>query len=675
MTFSTAPALSRRFFITLLLGLALTLGFTGRGLYFQTALLEEGDTAANALQIENAKRFRELYGNYSRFEFNHPGPAFFYTYAAGEELFHHLLGVTKSPGAAHLLVCMLTQVFFFALALAIICAHTGWRLVLPFALALAAWHFGRQGQAFMSIWPPHVLTMPFLTFLAATISVGAGNLAHLWALVLAGGFLFHGHVAQPLFVGGLGSLALGLAMWRAGGPAFWRQLRKPHRRQLWFAVTATVLFMLPLAVDVATLGAKSNVATILGRFTANTSDSKGLVQSALYFFSFATDATNQGDLFSQLGPATSEFFREHAWPLAVGALVLTLPLAAAWRWRRAPAEPGAFFRAAGLIYTTTIGLCILWGIAQAGPMENFNGFFYHGVFFFAAVLGWAALTTHWQPRVPAALAVVLCLASAPLFARNFFQGQRTGDEAQATMQKGVRAALAADPNARPKLLVFEHTNWPKAVGVALALDRSGPGVFVTSWWEFMFGRRLDASLLPQNPEDLTAVWWIAAPAAGGFPVTADAAIFLEPPSIGSGDTISLAGGANGFRHAVTGLTVGNIEFACTNERRVVFLLTPQPAAADMRIVFDAHSHTRAKDGTMQAQTGEVFFNGEYLGHVTVAERSEISVQVPAALWNREARAKLEIVFSAAVPRTATKRPRYTAWHAWGLWKIRFEAAQ
>ena len=36
---------------------------------------EEGDFALNSILIDRARHFRLLVGNYSRFEFNHPGPA------------------------------------------------------------------------------------------------------------------------------------------------------------------------------------------------------------------------------------------------------------------------------------------------------------------------------------------------------------------------------------------------------------------------------------------------------------------------------------------------------------------------------------------------------------------------------------------------------------------------
>jgi hypothetical protein len=204
--------------------LVIALGASSYDQYFRTPLLESGDIAVNALQVDNAKHFREIYGNYSRFEFNHPGPAFFYLYAAGEWLLHDLLHVVPSPGNAHLLASMFGQSFFFALALALIAAHVPGRLWLGVAALGAALHFGPLQSPFMSIWPPHVLLMPFLCFVVACASFACGRISHLPWVVLAGGFLFHGHVAQPLFVGGLGATSLLLAA---------RRLRQEHPDDSW----------------------------------------------------------------------------------------------------------------------------------------------------------------------------------------------------------------------------------------------------------------------------------------------------------------------------------------------------------------------------------------------------------------------------------------------------------
>jgi len=79
----------------------LVLAAANRRFIFQEPFHEEGDFAVNALQIDQAKRFHEIHGNYSRFNFDHPGPAFFYVYALGEAALYDAVRLTASPAAAH----------------------------------------------------------------------------------------------------------------------------------------------------------------------------------------------------------------------------------------------------------------------------------------------------------------------------------------------------------------------------------------------------------------------------------------------------------------------------------------------------------------------------------------------------------------------------------------------
>jgi hypothetical protein len=83
--------------------------------YFRETHIEDGDFAANALQIRKAKTFGEIYGNYSRWRFHHPGPGFFYCYAAGEALLYDGLKAVPSPHNAHLFTGVLLQSLFFYL--------------------------------------------------------------------------------------------------------------------------------------------------------------------------------------------------------------------------------------------------------------------------------------------------------------------------------------------------------------------------------------------------------------------------------------------------------------------------------------------------------------------------------------------------------------------------------
>src|ERR1700686_2137372 len=125
-----------RFFVIWFCIAALLIG-SHLGFYFKQPYYEGGDFAANALQIRKAKVFHELYGNYSRWGFHHPGPAFFYAYAAGEVVLFDALKVVPSPFNAHLLIGVLLQSLFFAWAVAIVSKHVRRPLLVPLLLIFA----------------------------------------------------------------------------------------------------------------------------------------------------------------------------------------------------------------------------------------------------------------------------------------------------------------------------------------------------------------------------------------------------------------------------------------------------------------------------------------------------------------------------------------------------------
>lgn len=185
-----------RWFLIVFFGLAAIATATFREAYFYTPLYEEGDNAANALQIERASEFRELHGNYSRWGFHHPGPAFFYTYALGETLLHDVGRIVPAPHNAHVYTGTLLQIAFWAAAVGLVARYSPqpW-LAVALALAMGAWHYAYVERAFYSIWPPDVLLMPFLCFVVACAATAAGDRLAWPILAVAGGYLVHGHIA------------------------------------------------------------------------------------------------------------------------------------------------------------------------------------------------------------------------------------------------------------------------------------------------------------------------------------------------------------------------------------------------------------------------------------------------------------------------------------------------
>src|ERR1035437_3217278 len=145
-----------RWFFTAFAVIAAGMIFIGHSYYFGTPIFETDDLAANSLQINRAIHLLEIYGNYSRFGFHHPGPAFIYVYAAGEALFYNLLHVVPAPENGHLLAAALLQSSFLAAAIATIAryARPNRGLFVAGAIAIALADFQLAGNHEFAIWPP-----------------------------------------------------------------------------------------------------------------------------------------------------------------------------------------------------------------------------------------------------------------------------------------------------------------------------------------------------------------------------------------------------------------------------------------------------------------------------------------------------------------------------------------
>src|SRR5215469_18343946 len=167
---------------------------------FSTPLHEDADMGANSILIEQARRFSLLVGHYSRYKFNHPGPAFLYVQSWGESLFWSLLHVVPTAWNGQLIAVYALNALFAALVVG-----TGYgvtrslRAAAAFTAALLAFAAVKPA-VFSSDWMPYILIMPYLAFLVATASVAAGNLRDAWIAALAGWFLINGNVAFLFFV-------------------------------------------------------------------------------------------------------------------------------------------------------------------------------------------------------------------------------------------------------------------------------------------------------------------------------------------------------------------------------------------------------------------------------------------------------------------------------------------
>jgi hypothetical protein len=523
---------------------------------FRVSHYEMNDLAANSLQIFQAKHFHLFVGNYSRFGFYHPGPAFFYVYAAGEALFHDGLHWVPTPFNAQLIALYALSAFFFSVTLSVMGRRfesSARKWFLGLALLLAAWHFGAVGRYYghdglFSIWPPCVLIFPFLCLLVAGASVACGGGRDLPLMTLAASFLVHGHVSMPLFVVPITLLVYGgLLLWARRGRSWPSQV---FPRQHWLAGAIIVLFLVPIVIDM--IGSNpSNLRLIVDHLRSNYGERKEWLRSVLYFLHFGAYApypnSNTIPAFEEFDfPGTLGFFRAHwraygLWLLVISTSVALMKVRtestarAPIRNRLIAGDLRTFLFWMYLVLGFAILLTMVWGHTQEGPMYYYNALFnfaiYYGLLliFAATVALWIARgafawpskmtsdSSNWRTRVKTIGPLLLFLAAFAAFrheARRFRSVEQ--DAAQQHLFAVTMARALEIDTIQPKVLSFEGQAWAETVGVALYLQRAGSPWYVTDYAPtipLIFGR--DRAI----PEKETvaglpnaSVWRIVSPA-------------------------------------------------------------------------------------------------------------------------------------------------------------------
>jgi hypothetical protein len=542
-----------RWFLVTFGAIAAGLIFMGREYYFGTALFETGDLAANSIQIIRATHLLEIYGNYSRFEFHHPGPAFFYVYGAGETVFFNLLHLVPAPHNGHLLAGALLQSAFLATAIAVIArfAAPNRGLFVGAAIAVALVHFGMAGNPEFSLWPPEQLVVPFACFVVVAIAVACGWISLLPLLVLCGGFLVHGHVAQPLYVVPMASLACLLGFWRSfqradlGIASFIRGNSKSYL----VALAILGIFVAPLLLD-ATRGPDSNLVKIFTNLNAPRAsvDVHSRTQLLAYVFSFLGYPADL-EVLSFSGSQLGSFVASHWAGLlaSVSALVfLPVALLVAHRSRRSsidaiadsdsPLPAGSqFFVTYYLFLAIAIVATLVWVSIQKGPLYEFNSFFVYGLMYAAVLPPLMSVCRRWPIRkAPLSLTLVGVLALG-LTVSTELRIPVGEDPGGLALNNAANIVIASRTSHDAVMLEFEAVDWPQATGIALALQRSNVPWFVEPQWGFMFGRD-HVHVRVMGSASGVETWFLTPPARGHdgqMVLTSRIAIYPPPPSLSS----------------------------------------------------------------------------------------------------------------------------------------------
>lgn len=445
---------------------------------FSAPVYEDADMGAYSIQIEQARRFALLVGNYSREQFNHPGPAFLYVQAWGEDLCYALLRVVPAAWNGEVVGLYLLSSFFAACAVVVGYRWGGVRagLVMLGAVGL----FGAlHPSVFSSDWMPYEYVPAYLAFLVSVASVAGGRARDSWIAALAGWFLIHGHACFLLFVP---LLSLGAVAVRVVPYARRRAWPRVERRVWVPAAVISALFALPIVLEL--------VLHWPGNFGK--------------YFDYSDSTQSGGHSAAQVVGYVLWFWWPRAGAWAVVAGLAALAAVAVWRMPSAPVRRfcvgllavNAFSTIAFVAYTAT-------GIDEVN--QYYIGYFYWsapvlmvlvillaGTEMLAARMAGAGASRRIASGIALALALAGCaaFAVAPLTRLATDHADpgdpaATGPVSDPSLPAGV-ARMGALAGGRYAVISFPHDAWPAITGILVQAERSGVDACVAdSKWEFM----------------------------------------------------------------------------------------------------------------------------------------------------------------------------------------------
>ena len=441
-----------------------------------------GDFAILELYTRDATAGDLEVGPYSRFRWNHPGPAMFYMFGplyqwSGEKL--------SSLRASALVFNLVVLALTFS-----VLARRGPPWFASIVIAALALYLVRVPDLLGSPWNPHLTVLPMGLLIVSCAAIAAGA-ATLWPLVaVVASFVIQCHLSvAPAILVML--LATGVLIARHTPVAE----RKPHWKWIAIgAVPALALWIRPLLHELSS--PSSNVGAILQSFlvaphsTAPMRDGLAATLDMLSaFVRPGLDLAWGGTVIRSVGVV--------ALIVSVGSLLLA-------RWTASRLAPAGRFAVKLAWLGAWTSVAALWASSriQGQVMDQLVFWITIVGVLNLACLTAAVLRSFLAPApgpavpnrpAPALLAVVLVAfaiavpmgalevrRSSVAYANDTFHAPRVRDESAA-----LAATLEREGLRRPLVYVTQDT-WSDAAGILLALRKRGFTPSVESDWIFMF---------------------------------------------------------------------------------------------------------------------------------------------------------------------------------------------
>ncbi len=455
---------------------------------------EDGDTAANALQIMRAVHLKEYLGCYSRFLFNHPGPAFYYYYAFTEPLFFFM----KSPYAKHILAQWLLNNIFIIVSLRILARNNGhgYRTLLYFAAMLfviAPLHISQTSEIspLVSLWPPSAVIFPMMLLVLSFVEVINGRLQYLLGMTIPAVLILHNYLSIVIPVGILGLIALAFIV----HSRFVKQISLNRIEITFFflSVAFVLLSTVPIIYEQLKYGQDGNIVKIIMVFKSFPFFNQPLSKSFLYVIGFFSD------------PLTFKTFNFMKPSYSVASYI-ALPVLALFSSAIYLDDTRAYERRLFVISLFGLVLSIFSAAKVIGELHHYL-FWFQYIFvwtiYYTALIGFVVLTKRLARVLPKTIAriststsvqfipVIIVLIAIVISTPVLFR-LKTADT-----HAFIPAIVKFIRPVKNRVYLLDwvncsahHLQWNNATGVALELKRRGYRACVNDEWLFMFGREL-----------------------------------------------------------------------------------------------------------------------------------------------------------------------------------------
>jgi hypothetical protein len=470
-------------------------------------VLPDGDPAVDELALMRSTHLAQLVGNYSRFGWNHPGPAWFYALdpaymSLGMHSWAFYVGVLGLQG------------LFAAFVVAAAWRGGGPLLAIVTSGLLLLYVRALGDLTFRDPWPPYALMLPVvLLFLLAGLGA-AGSLPAMAGALVVGSFVAQTHVGTvPLVLTVLGVMVVGRVALRwlprpPAGPTEPRRIGSPATILLTAGgVLLTALMWIPVAVDQVT-GRPGNISKLITFFQVF--HDRHPYHAAVSALGRMLEVVPLGrfDPFEDLGAAPLDRYVAVAVFLSAAAGLVLVGMLVRDR----------FALALGVLLCVAVPVAVVSISRIVGPIMPYLAM-WATTFPLLLAIGWTGLLVRLRPwarwRAAAARAALrggaaaLCVALVALAAGRAAAFQQLKsvaadyDPGDRVTWAATEAALGRQPSGSVYVDIPDTYRWPVAAALALQLKKRGWTVTVSSNWVFAFGEE-------ERPTGREDIWLVVA---------------------------------------------------------------------------------------------------------------------------------------------------------------------